>query len=86
MSDVTMLRRYVFLQYTMIKFRYRSFFQNALVEYIGVLQTPIKQIQILFARKNLTQRPDLQNYLCWVPPFDKVIYHSEGNESTDVLY
>ena len=31
------LRHYVFLQYTMIKFAiHRSFFQNALVEYIGV--------------------------------------------------
>ena len=36
-SDVTMLRRYVFLRYTLIKFAiHRSFFQNALVEYIGV--------------------------------------------------
>ena len=39
--DVTTLRRYIFLRYTMIKFAiHKSFFsKNTLVEYIGSVQT-----------------------------------------------
>ena len=45
--DITTLQRYVFLRYTMIKFAiHRSFFQNALVEYIGVFTDTNKSLNL----------------------------------------